>query len=56
MTSEQRERMNELCRKMQVEQDPKKLIALAEELNQLLAPKEERKSTRTGEDEIEASS
>jgi hypothetical protein len=48
MTPEERERMNELCRQIQDEKGQKKFSALIEELNQLLANKDERleKSSR----------
>lgn len=39
MTPDERERMYELCRKIQTEQDQKILTALAEELNRLLERK-----------------
>jgi hypothetical protein len=42
MTTEEREPMNELCRQIQVEKDQRKFTALIEELNELLATKEER--------------
>jgi hypothetical protein len=42
MTAEERVRMEELCRQIQVEKDPAKFTALIEELNRLLAKKGER--------------
>ena len=42
MTPEQRERMNELCRRIQNEKDQKKFSALCEELNRLLEKADER--------------
>jgi hypothetical protein len=36
MRPEQRDRMNELCRSIQTEQNPRRLTELAEELNRLL--------------------
>jgi hypothetical protein len=42
MTAEERERMNELCRQIQVEQDQKKFSDLCEQLNRLLENKDER--------------
>jgi hypothetical protein len=47
VTPEQRERMNELCRQIQVEQDQKKFIALVQELNDLLEQKEHRLEKQT---------
>jgi hypothetical protein len=41
MTRDQRERMIELCSKMQVEQDSHKLLELVEELDRLLGPEQE---------------
>jgi hypothetical protein len=46
MTPEERERMNELCRQIQIEKDPAKFSALVEELNKLLEEKEERLQKR----------
>jgi len=45
MTAEERERMNELCRQIQAEKDQKKFSDLCEQLNQLLAKKDERLQT-----------
>jgi len=45
MTAEERERMNDLCRQIQVEEDHKKFSDLCEQLNQLLAKKDERLQT-----------
>jgi hypothetical protein len=42
MTPEERERMNELCRQIQDEKDHQKFSSLIEELNRLLAKKDER--------------
>jgi hypothetical protein len=42
MTAEEREQMEELCRQIQVEKDQAKFTALIEELNRLLAQKDER--------------
>jgi hypothetical protein len=42
MTPEERERMNGLCRQIQIEKDQRKFSALIEELKQLLAKKNER--------------
>jgi hypothetical protein len=42
MTAEERVRMEELCRQIQVEKDQAKFTALIEELNRLLAQKDER--------------
>ena len=39
MTPEDRERMNQLCKASQEEQDAKRLTQLADELNALLLPK-----------------
>ncbi len=48
MTSEERERMNEICAQMQVEQDHRKFGLLLAELNDLL----ERKGHRLEADSI----
>lgn len=42
MTPEEQERFNDLCRKVQVEQDPKKFDEYVRELNLLLDAKERR--------------
>lgn len=42
MTSEERERMNELCQKIAVEQDHDRFVRLLRELNSLLERKEHR--------------
>jgi hypothetical protein len=42
MTAEERVRMEELCRQIQVEKDQAKFTVLIEELNRLLAKKNER--------------
>ncbi len=42
MTPDEREQMNRLCKQIQDEKDQKKFTALIEELNQLLAKKDER--------------
>jgi hypothetical protein len=42
MTGETRKRWMEFCQLAAVEQDPKKLILLAEEINRLLQQKQER--------------
>jgi hypothetical protein len=42
MTPEENERMNVLCRQIQTEKDQQKFTVLIEELNQLLAKKDER--------------
>lgn len=42
MTPNEREQMNELCKKIQDEKDQAKFDSLVEELNQLLTMKEER--------------
>jgi hypothetical protein len=36
MTSEERERMNQLCERIQIEKDTHRFTALVEQLNQLL--------------------
>lgn len=41
MTPEERERLNELCRKVQQEQDPGKFDESVRELNELLEQKHE---------------
>lgn len=47
MTSEEREKMNKLCRQIQEEKDPNKFTELIRELNELLEKKEIRlKQTR----------
>ena len=43
-----KERWLELCQQAAVEQDPKKLVALVTEINQLLQEKEERLKSQTG--------
>lgn len=48
MTPDERERMNELCRQIQVEKDQRKFAALIEELNELLAKKDERLGKTSG--------
>lgn len=50
MTPAEQEQMNELCRKIQAEKDQGKFSALIEELNRLLAKKEERLEKRTASD------
>lgn len=42
MTPEERERMDELCRRVQEETDPHKFDELVRELNQLIEGKHER--------------
>jgi hypothetical protein len=42
MTPEQRERMNQLCKQIQIEQDPNRFSELAQELERLLTPKSSR--------------
>jgi len=42
MTPEERERMNSLCREIQVELDPARFLVLSEELTRLLTHREER--------------
>ena len=42
MQGEKRERWRELCEQAEKEQDPKKLVELAEEINRLLEEKETR--------------
>jgi len=42
MTSEERERMNWLCNRIQNEKDPEKFDALVQELNELLEQKHSR--------------
>jgi hypothetical protein len=42
ITPEENERMNVLCRQIQIEKDQRKFSALIEELNKLLARKENR--------------
>jgi hypothetical protein len=42
MTSEERERMNELCKKIQTERDPQIFDKLVRELDDLIAVKHER--------------
>jgi hypothetical protein len=42
MQGEQKERWQELCAQAAVEQDPKKLLELAKEINDLLEAKERR--------------
>jgi hypothetical protein len=49
MEGETKERWYQLCQLAAVEQDPVKLLALAEEINQLLEEREERiKQKRSG--------
>ena len=42
MTPEEREKMNELCKSIQQEQDPDKFSRLIEQLNALVESKEDR--------------
>ncbi len=42
MTPEEKERMNELCRQIQVEKDPQKFTELVSQLSALLDRKSER--------------
>lgn len=46
MQGEKRERWRELCEQAETEQDPKKLVELAEEINRLLEEKEQRLKRR----------
>ena len=46
MQGENRERWRELCEQAETEQDPKKLVELAEEINRLLEEKEQRLKRR----------
>jgi hypothetical protein len=41
MTPEERERVNALCREIQVERDPARLLVLIEELTKLLTQREQ---------------
>jgi hypothetical protein len=47
MTPELRERMAELCQQIQIEKDQAKFTALIEELNRLLAEKDQPQSQRS---------
>lgn len=42
MTSEEREKMNRLCKLIQEEKDPERFTELIQELNELLEQKENR--------------
>jgi len=42
MTPEERERMNQLCERIQNEQNPQRFTKLVEQLNKLLETKEKR--------------
>ena len=42
MTSEERERMNQLCERIQNEKNPQRFTKLVEQLNKLLERKEKR--------------
>jgi hypothetical protein len=46
MQGEKRERWRELCEQAEKEQDPRKLVELAEEINRLLEEKETRLKQR----------
>jgi hypothetical protein len=47
---ERQERWRELCKQAEKEQDVRKLIELAEEINRLLKEKEDRLKRKAGED------
>jgi hypothetical protein len=42
MTAQEREQMNRLCERIQIEKDPKIFMQLVEQLNELLERKEKR--------------
>lgn len=48
MQGQQKQLWEELCAQAAVEQDPNKLMRLIEEINRLLAAKEERLANRRG--------